>query len=74
MHIWGDSWKILRVHGVLERYRTQLKQDPDHNGDGTTKEHKRSAMPQRQGGCAEWVRFEGNGQVSTFLSNVEEVL
>ena len=73
MRIWGDDWKILRVHGVLERYRSQPRQNPGHNGDGTTKEHKRSGMPQWQDGCAEKVRFEGDRQVSTFLSPAEEI-
>ena len=74
MRIWGDGWKILRIHGVLERYRSQPRQDLGHNKDGTTKEHKRSAMPQQKGSCAEQVRFEGDGQVTTFLSHIEEVL
>ena len=74
MRIWSDGWKILRVHGVLERYRSQLRQDLGHNGDGTTKEHKRSAKPQRQGSSAEQVRVKGNGQMPTFLLHIEEVL
>ena len=74
IRIWDDSWKILRVYSVLERYQNQPKQDLGHNGDGTTKEHKRSAMPQRQGSRAEQVRFKGGEQVSTFLPHAEEVL
>ena len=74
IRIWDDSWKILKVHDVSERYQNQPKQDPGHNGDGITKEHKRSAMPQRQGSRAEQVRFKGGGQVSTFLPHAEEVL
>ena len=74
MRIWSDGWKILRVHGVLERYRNQPKQDLGHNGDGTTKEHKRSAKPQRQGSCAKQVHFKGDGQVSIFLLHAKEVL
>ena len=74
MRVWGNSWKIIRVYGVLERYRSQPRQDPGHNGNGTTKEHKRIAMPQQQGSCVEQVHFKGNGQVSTFLLHAKEVL
>ena len=74
IRIWDDSWKILKVHGVSERYQNQPKQDPGHNGDGTTKEHKRSTMPQQQGSCVEQVCFKGDKQMSTFLSHAEEVL
>ena len=74
MRIWGDGWKILKVHGVSKRYRNQPRQNSGHNEDGTTKEHERSEMSQWQGSYTEQVRFEGDRQVSTFLSHDEEVL
>ena len=74
MRVWGDGWKILRVNGVSKGYQSQPRQDLSHNGDGTTKESKRSAMPQRKGGCVEPVHFEGNEQVFTFLLHAEKVL
>ena len=43
----GDGWKLLGIHGVLERYRSQSKQDQGHNGDGATKERERSTKPQQ---------------------------
>ena len=39
--------------GVSERYRSQPRQDPGHNGDGTTKECERSTKPQRKSSCTE---------------------
>ena len=42
VHLWGVVREILRVHGVLERNRSEPRECISHTRDGVAQDHERS--------------------------------
>ena len=71
MHLWGGIREIFRVHGVLERNRSEPRECISHTRDGVVQDRERSLEAHKEDSKAQQIYLESDGQMPAFLQDTE---
>ena len=71
MHLWGGVREVLRVHGVLERNRSEPRECISHTKDGVTQDRERSLEAHKEDRKAQQIHLESDGQMPALLQDTK---